>query len=301
MLLGRDVGSLRGRLRSDPKLKSACAWAAAMIVGCGSNGGSSGGFEASNQTSCPPGDVYCGACDGGGFCSNACPEIVCLANANDGGARDGGAVADGGTCPARAASACLDCNGGNFCVTGNCPATTCPAADAGADARSDSSRIPIDAASHCCIPLSCEGLNCECGSCPISVCGMGTMDCGGCEGGEVCQADRCVGSAEASTDAGVRTCTPTTCPASDICIQSQVSGGAIIVTNDAGICPAGTEPAPGSLGRCNNDPTIHCAARPASCGSTVTCACASGLCGSGPWMCNDSAGASFLSSVEEVP
>jgi hypothetical protein len=101
-------------------------------------------------------------------------------------------------------------------------------------------------------------------------------------------------------EAGTGNCTPTTCPSSDICIQSQVSGGAIIQENDAGVCPAGMEPEPGSAGRCMRDPTTRCATRPSSCGSAVTCACAEALCPTS-FTCEDSADASFLACEEFVP
>jgi hypothetical protein len=100
-------------------------------------------------------------------------------------------------------------------------------------------------------------------------------------------------------EAGIGICTSTTCPSSDICIQSQVSGGEII-PNDAGVCPPGTEPQPGIAGRCMNDPTTQCATRPAGCGSAVTCACAATLCPDG-FACDDSADASFLFCDESVP
>jgi hypothetical protein len=57
----------------------------------------------------------------------------------DGGPEDAAKAGDaggaeGGACPATAPTYCLDCSGGGFCVSGTCPATTCPVRDAGPDA-----------------------------------------------------------------------------------------------------------------------------------------------------------------------
>jgi hypothetical protein len=100
-------------------------------------------------------------------------------------------------------------------------------------------------------------------------------------------------------EAGIGNCTSTTCLPSDICVQSQVSGGAII-ESDAGVCPPGTEPEPGSAGRCMNDPTTRCATRPSGCGSAVTCACAGTLCPAA-FTCEDSADASIWTAPCNEP
>ncbi len=232
--------------RSDSKVTLGWGLAAALIVGCGASGA-----DAGSQGACPSGDVYCAACDGGGFCSNACPGIECFAS-DGGGTFDGAsdaAIIDGGACPASASTPCLDCNGGIFCVAGSCPAMTCPLADAGADARSDGCRVsPPDA----------------------------------------------------SADGGTVGCTSSTCPTSELCVESSVQGGAVQLPNDAGMCPPGTEK---DTNDCLREPTYttRCVPRPSACGSEVTCACAGTLCGSGAWICTSSPGASFLSCVEEVP
>jgi len=63
-----------------------------------------------------------------------------------------------------------------------------------------------------CIPLSCFGLGCECGSCAVTFCGGGTMDCGTCEGGATCIANRCVTSTDRVPALHRATATPA-CPA----------------------------------------------------------------------------------------
>ncbi len=122
------------------------------------------------------------------------------------------------------------------------------------------------------------------------------------EGGDDGAAHGDAGGDAPGSDSGTGNCTPTTCPSPDVCIETQVVGGAIIVVNDAGKCPAGTEPANAleTEGRCMSDPTTSCAARPAGCGSAVTCACAATLCPISD-RCVDSADASFITCEEAVP
>jgi hypothetical protein len=209
------------RTQFNSKIKLGWGLAAALIVGCGANA-SSVGADGASQGACPSGEVYCAACHGGGFCSDACPGIECPAS--DGGTFDGAsdaAIIEGGACPTSASTRCLDCSGGAFCVLGSCPAATCPPPDGGPDA--DGGRIPHGDASETCVPLSCEGLNCECGSCAITVCGTGTMDCGGCEGGAVCQANRCVASA---SDASGLPCSKLVCGPKQVCVTLSLDSGA---------------------------------------------------------------------------
>jgi hypothetical protein len=92
-------------------------------------------------------------------------------------------------------------------------------------------------------------------------------------------------------------CTSTRCPASQLCVQSQVVGGAVVFA-DAGACPAGMELA--ANGRCVNIPTYTCVNWPAACGGAVSCPCASALCPPGGFMC-DSSATMFLSCVQAVP
>jgi hypothetical protein len=107
----------------------------ASLAACGSSGGTGAGPDASTTGGCVAGETYCSSCAGGGFCSASCPEVACPVSGS--GLTDAaGSGADGGACPSTTPSSCPDCNGGWFCVSGACPATTCPRAadDAGADA-----------------------------------------------------------------------------------------------------------------------------------------------------------------------
>jgi hypothetical protein len=105
----------------------------AFLTACGSSG-IEAGSDASVTSGCAAGETYCSSCAGGGFCSVSCPAVACPVR--DSGLTDAAGSSDGGACPASAPSSCPDCNGGWFCVSGACPATTCPRApeDAGADA-----------------------------------------------------------------------------------------------------------------------------------------------------------------------
>lgn len=119
----------------------------ASLSACGAGQGtldSMGADAAADRHGCAMGDVYCTGCGGGGFCSQGCPTIVCPTG--DGGMADGAAGGDAGAdtrdaadardadaigCPSAAPTSCLDCSGGGFCVSGACPAKTCPVRDAG--------------------------------------------------------------------------------------------------------------------------------------------------------------------------
>lgn len=131
----------------------AALWIGGCLPACGSIGSTPdamGGDGASNGPGCGAAEVYCTACDGGGFCSQQCPRLACPladdAGAAEAGAAEAGADAtvdasrsEGGVCPASAPAYCLDCNGGGFCVSGSCPATTCPVRDSGASPPPDGS------------------------------------------------------------------------------------------------------------------------------------------------------------------
>lgn len=89
-------------------------------------------------------------------------------------------------------------------------------------------------------------------------------------------------------DAGVcATCHPGT-----VCLEHQVSGGALIMPDDAGQCPAGRVVSPGTPALCVVDPTFQCAPLPATCSNApgtpaiAHCTCAKSLCASGE-VCTD--------------
>jgi hypothetical protein len=81
-------------------------------------------------------------------------------------------------------------------------------------------------------------------------------------------------------DAGATACgDDASCAASQICVRTLTAGGALLCPEDGGTCPNGQ--VLNSAGCCTAVPFYSCAARPAGCGATVTCACASSICTSG--------------------
>jgi len=91
------------------------------------------------------------------------------------------------------------------------------------------------------------------------------------------------------------TCTPA-CGGGSVCVGTGTLGGALILPNDAGVCPSGRHLS-GNI--CVGDLSYACMTIPASCNGTVTCACASSLCPS-LHMCQGPSGG-ILSCVEAVP
>ena len=91
------------------------------------------------------------------------------------------------------------------------------------------------------------------------------------------------------------TCSPA-CASGSVCVATGTEGGAVIMPNDAGVCPTGRHL---SGNFCASDLAYACMAIPAGCGGTVTCACASSLC---PTLhnCQEPSGGT-LSCVEAVP
>jgi hypothetical protein len=92
-----------------------------LLGACGASSGAS-----SNGSGCPSGQTHCSSCGGAGFCSQACPDYACPAN-DDGAADATNDSLDGGACPSASSSLCADCGGRAFCVSGSCPAFSCPA------------------------------------------------------------------------------------------------------------------------------------------------------------------------------
>jgi hypothetical protein len=101
----------------------------------------------------------------------------------------------------------------------------------------------------------------------------------------------------AGADGGGMSCSPA-CGPTSICVGTGTEGGAIIIANDAGVCPAGSHATgPGSF--CTRDLSYACQPIPAGCGGTVTCACASSLCPT-LHMCRGPSDG-VLTCVEQVP
>jgi hypothetical protein len=91
------------------------------------------------------------------------------------------------------------------------------------------------------------------------------------------------------------TCSPA-CGSGSVCVASGVTGGAVVVVNDAGTCPNGYHATGG--GSCTQDLSYTCMPIPSGCGGTVSCTCASSLCATR--MC-DGYSNGLLSCVDLVP
>jgi len=94
---------------------------------------------------------------------------------------------------------------------------------------------------------------------------------------------------------GGMTCSPV-CGNRSICVATGTEGGALIMPNDAGVCPSGRHL---NGQTCVSDLSYVCMTIPAGCAGTVTCACASSLC-STLHTCEEPSGG-ILSCIEAVP
>ena len=92
------------------------------------------------------------------------------------------------------------------------------------------------------------------------------------------------------------TCSPA-CTSGFVCVATGTQGGALIMPNDAGVCPAGRHLV--GSDNCVSDLAYACMTIPAGCSGTVTCACASSLCPTLHTCQEPSAG--VLSCIEAVP
>jgi hypothetical protein len=150
----------------------------ALATACG-NGASTQTPDADGAPAgggCSSGQFYCMACGGGGFCSEACPMIDCPAG--DGAAGGDAAVVDGGGadggCPSGASTSCVDCNGGEFCVSGACPLATCPARDGGVSSFQGvcpGASPPLAGYPVCRSSADCVGVS-FCAEQPVGGCGV---------------------------------------------------------------------------------------------------------------------------------
>jgi hypothetical protein len=94
---------------------------------------------------------------------------------------------------------------------------------------------------------------------------------------------------------GEMTCSPA-CGSGSICVGTGIEGGALIMPNDAGVCPSGRHRSGDS---CVTDLSYACMTIPAVCAGTVTCTCASSLCPSSHHCGGPSGG--VLTCIEAVP
>jgi hypothetical protein len=110
--------------------------------------------------------------------------------------------------------------------------------------------------------------------------------------------DASADAADASADAadaadapdGAFGCGSQTCAPGQLCQRNQIEGGAIVLPDDAGVCPSGRENVGGT---CRRLPTYFCHAIPAACGPSIDCACAGDYClllSSCPYMCQGTSG-----------
>lgn len=90
---------------------------------------------------------------------------------------------------------------------------------------------------------------------------------------------------DASFACGSQTCAP-----GQLCQRNQIEGGVVMLPDDAGVCPAGSENVGGT---CRRLPTYHCITIPQACGATIDCACAGDFClliSSCPYVCEGTSG-----------
>jgi hypothetical protein len=109
-------------------------------------------------------ETLCTTCPGGvPFCSQACPAIACpILDAGpevDGAPGDAGRDAAATGCPATASTACIDCGGTGFCVSGPCPALNCAEVDSGAAPDAGGAGCGGCGAGQLCVHPSCGGGN----------------------------------------------------------------------------------------------------------------------------------------------
>ena len=155
----------------------------AALIGAGCSSSDTTTTTQYDEHGCSPGATYCSGCNGGGFCSpgGGCPGYQCPATVPDGGPADGATIgdatiADASGC-ASGTTACADCNGGAFCVSGACPVTTCPTSDAGngGDAGPRACGDQMCGTTQLCVHPTCAG--------GVPVPCSPTNDAGACESG----------------------------------------------------------------------------------------------------------------------
>jgi hypothetical protein len=97
-----------------------------------------------------------------------------------------------------------------------------------------------------------------------------------------------------------------TCRGGAWCVSDQVVGGAVILPDDAGMCPPGRIPSVGgALTRCVQAPVYHCTTLPGACfpqggAAPSPCVCDPSVCPSG-FMCSLGPSVATVQCVEPVP
>jgi hypothetical protein len=149
------------------------------------------------------------------------------------------------------------CSAASDCVAVAVDPTGCCDCPSGAINKSDLAKYQA--------ALAAQGphqtCNVACVACPVAtpVCTKGTCDV----------------TFPPAPDGGPVACGTMTCQPGELCVQSQFEGGAVMLPNDAGMCPAGEM---NENGICQHLPTYACAATPPACASSLSCACAQSLC-----------------------
>jgi hypothetical protein len=145
-----------------------------VLLACGTTSGA----PSNPGGACPQGTMLCPTCgDGAGYCALACSEVECPTIPDGASGDEGSAIGasdGGGPCPGVASTLCSDCSGMAFCVSGGCPAQTCPLREAGA-APADAGSCDACGPGQLCVHPSCAGGNAP----PCSA----LNDAGGCAAG----------------------------------------------------------------------------------------------------------------------
>ena len=120
--------------------------------------------------------------------------------------------------------------------------------------------------------------------------GSGSSGGGGSDGGADVGADSPASEASATAEAGASgaasdgpsgadgntSCGSTECAQGEVCVVETTSGGACLLPDDAGTCPAGTTYSGHCCGYVST--TYSCKPWPSGCGTTLSCVCAKSLC-----------------------
>jgi hypothetical protein len=90
------------------------------------------------------------------------------------------------------------------------------------------------------------------------------------------------------------------CAAGSFCLGTGTEGGAILMPNDAGVCPAGSYNPGGAINACIRQLSYACVPIPPACNGTITCGCAPSPCGEGGRVCQETS-ANEVTCVLQVP
>jgi len=103
----------------------------------------------------------------------------------------------------------------------------------------------------------------------------------------------------ASSGDGGAACGTMTCSAAQVCVRTNIQGGACVFPEDGGTCPAGTSAGSGPC--CIRDPSFACASRPDACASSLTCACAASVLCAANYTCSMTSATEIVCTSPPVP